>query len=84
MNNDSFYSNIVSFLNSHVGEMFEEKFHLYTGYLSFYDRLCVSANSSLKHQILWESHNTPFAEHPGFNKTYAKVKSSFFLAKHAS
>ena len=33
---------------------------------------------SLKQQILWESHNTPFAGHPGFNKTYAKVKSSFF------
>ena len=78
VNNDPFYSNIISFLNSHVGEMFEGKFHLYKGNLYCHDRLCVSANSSLKQQILWESHNTPFAGHPGFNKTYAKVKSSFF------
>ena len=76
--NDPFYSNIISFLNSHVGEMFEGKFHLYKGKLYYDDRLCVSANSTLKQQILWECHNTPFAGHPGFNKTYARVKSSFF------
>ena len=76
--NDPFYSNIISFLNSHVGEMFEGKFHLYKGNLYDDDRLCVSTNSTLKQQILWECHNTPFAGHPGFNKTYAKVKSSFF------
>ena len=50
--NDPFYSNIISFLNSHVGEMFEGKFHLYKGNLYYDDRLYVSANSTLKQQIL--------------------------------
>ena len=78
VHNDPFYSSIISFVNSHVGDMFEGKFHLYKGNLYYDDRLCVSANSFLKQQILWESHNTPFAGHPGFNKTYAQVKNSFF------
>ena len=43
--------------------------------------MCVSANSSLKSSILWECHNTPFSGHPGLNKTYEKVKSSFFWPK---
>ena len=65
-------------MNSHVEKIFEGKFHLYKGNLYYDDRLCVSTNSTLKQQILWECHNTACAGHPGFNKTYAKVKSSFF------
>ena len=61
--------------------MYENRFHLYKGYLYAFNRLCVSANSSLKSSILWECHNTPFSGHPGLNKTYEKVKSSFFWPK---
>ena len=76
--NDPFYANIISFLKSHVGEMYEGKFHLYKGNLYCHNRLCIPANSPLKQQILWESHNTPFTGHPGFNKTYTSIKSSFY------
>ena len=76
--NYSFYSNILSFLLENLREMYEGKFHLNKGNLYYHDHLCVPANSSLKQQILWECHNTPFSGHVGYNKTYSEIKSSFY------
>lgn len=75
---DGFYAPILSFLHEHPGDMYENKFHLYKGHLYYLNRLCVPTNSTFKDQILWECHNTPFSGHPGLNKTYEKIKSSFF------
>ncbi|MCO5548854.1 hypothetical protein L7F22_002316 [Adiantum nelumboides] len=58
--------------------MYENRYHLYKGNLYYYDRLCIPANSAFKSQILHECYNSPFSGHPGLNKTYEKIKSTFF------
>ena len=78
---DAFYVPILSFLHDHPGEMYENKFHVYKGDLYCFNRLCIPQKSPLKAKILWECHNTPFSGHPGSNKTYEKVKSSYFWPK---
>ncbi|MCO5613146.1 hypothetical protein L7F22_067422 [Adiantum nelumboides] len=75
---DSCYILILKFLHENVGEMYENRYHLYKGNLYYYDRLCIPANSAFKSQILHECHNSPFSGHPGLNKTYEKIKSTFF------
>ncbi|MCO5612466.1 hypothetical protein L7F22_066733 [Adiantum nelumboides] len=75
---DSFYIPILKFLRENVGEMYENRYHLYKGNLYYYDRLCIPANSTFKSQILHECHNSPFFGLSGLNKTYEKIKSTFF------
>ena len=67
--NGCFYSNIISYLNAHVGEMYEEKLvcNMY-----HHVHLCISTNSFFKQQILWEYHNTPFASRRGLTKPMPK------------
>lgn len=58
--------------------MYERRFHLYKSNLYYLHCLCVHANSPLKQKKLWECHNILFLGHRGYDRTYAKIKSSFF------
>lgn len=75
---DSFYCKIFETLLENPTEIHNGTFHLYKGDLFYLNRLCVPKNGNLKVQILQECHDAPFSGHLGFNKTYNKIKHSFF------
>ena len=76
--NDQFYSKILDSLKENPHIMYEGNFHLYMDNLYFQSRLCIPFDSHLKDQIMHDCHNTPFSGHLGLNKTYLKIKQSFF------
>ena len=48
------------------------------GSLCFIDRLCASANSELKKELLHEAHNSVFTMHPGRHKMYQELKHNYW------
>ena len=57
-----------------------KKFKLQNGLLYFGDpaRLCIPSTSGLRLQLLQEHHDTPFAAHFGFDKTYEAIQRIFY------
>ena len=48
------------------------------GILLCQNRIFVPNVQDLKHMILHEMHNVPYAGHPGYQKTMAAIKSHYF------
>ena len=48
------------------------------GILRVNSRLCVPNDPELKHKIMMEAHNTPFAIHPGGTKMYRDLRHTFW------
>ena len=49
-----------------------------SGMLRYQGRVCVPEDGALKHEILDESHTTPYSLHPGTTKMYQDVKSLYW------
>ena len=79
---DKYFGSIIEELsNEHVDsnpKLHLEKYRLHDGLLYYSRRLCIPDNSDIKNTILKDMHDIPIAGHPGFIKTYHKVRKSFF------
>ncbi|KAK8919358.1 hypothetical protein KSP39_PZI021140 [Platanthera zijinensis] len=54
------------------------EFTLQNGLLLMNERLCVPNVNSIRRDILYESHNTPYSIHPGRTKMYHDLKEDFW------
>jgi hypothetical protein len=75
---DSQYMELVTKLQ----QKFEDYELGIDGILWYRNIVYVPNSPEIRSVILKEMHNVPYAEHPGYHKTVASVKSQFLLARH--
>ena len=74
--NDVATSNLIQQIKSDPSSSY--KFCLKGDILWYKEHLYLCKNSTLKHKILKELHESPIGGHLGFLKTYHRVKQDFF------